>query len=146
MAIYMPGRDPRQDPLSSLRRIQDEVNRAFGGFRWAPAAEYPAINVWRGEDGIAVTAEIPGVRLDEVDITVHQNTLTIKGGREPEAREPEVAFHRREREYGAFARTVTLPYNVDPDAVRASANNGILVVELPRPEADKPKRIKITVG
>lgn len=146
MALYMSGREPGSDPLSTLRRIQDEVNRTFGGFRWAPSTEFPPMNIWRGEGGVAVTAEIPGVRLEDVDITVHQNTLTIKGRRAPEAREPDVSFHRQEREYGAFARTVALPFNVDPDQVEAHAANGILTIELPRPEADKPKRIQIKVG
>jgi HSP20 family protein len=128
--------------LSALRRIQDEINRAFGDQRLVPPAEYPPINVWRGPDGIVVTAEIPGVKLDDVDMTVHQNTLTIKGRREPEA--TEANFHRRERSFGPFTRTIALPYNVDADQVRASAQSGILTVHLPRPESDKPRKIKIS--
>ena len=144
MVRYSPGVDPWAEPLSALRRIQDEINRAFGDQRWIPSAEFPPINVWRGPDGIIVTAEIPGVKLDDVDLTVHQNTLTIKGRREPEAKEPEASFHRRERTFGPFTRTVALPYNVDADQVRASAQNGILTVHLPRPESDKPRKIKIS--
>ena len=143
MAYYSGGRDPWSDPLTSLRRIQDEVNRAFGGARGLPSTEYPPLNVWRSEEGTFVTAEVPGVRLDDLEITVHQNTLTLKGQRGLEAKTTEVAYHRRERLHGAFARTVTLPYTVDPDHVRASAKNGILTIELPRPETDKPKRIPI---
>src|SRR5512134_3873781 len=81
MVRYFPGADPWAEPLSALRRIQDEINRAFGDQRWIPPTEYPPINVWRGPEGIVVTAEIPGVKLEEVDLTVHQNTLTIKGRR-----------------------------------------------------------------
>jgi HSP20 family protein len=143
MALYPTGRDLWPDPLSTLRRIQDEVNRTFGDFRLVPTAEYPPVNVWRSEDGVAVTAEVPGVSLSDMEITVHQNTLTIKGRREPEAKEPDVAFHRRERDYGAFARTLALPFNVDADRVKARAHAGILIIELPRPEAEKPKRITI---
>ena len=142
MVRYSP--DPWAEPLSALRRIQDEINRTFGDQRWLPPAEYPAINVWRGPDGIVVTAEIPGVALEDVDLTVHQNTLTIKGRREPEAKEPEASFHRRERSFGPFTRTIALPYNVEADQVRASAQNGILTVRLPRPESDKPRKIKIS--
>ena len=144
MAYYPGGRDPFMDPLTALRRIQDEVNRTFGGFR--PAAqnvEYPPLNIWRTQDGLIVQAEVPGVRLDDLEITVHQNTLTLKGRREAEAKEPDAAFHRRERAYGTFGRTITLPYNVDPDGVKASASNGILSIGLPRPESEKPKRIPI---
>jgi HSP20 family protein len=93
---------------------------------------------------VIVTAEIPGVKLDDIDLTVHQNTLTIKGRREAEAKEPEASFHRRERSFGPFTRTVALPFNVDADQVKASAHNGILRVELPRPESDKPRKIKIS--
>jgi HSP20 family protein len=75
---------------------------------------------------------------------VHQNTLTIKGRREPEAKEPEAGFHRRERTFGPFLRTIALPFNVDPEQVKATAQNGILTVELPRPESDKPRKIKIS--
>lgn len=146
MAFYTGGRDPWADPLATLRRIQDEVNRTFGGARMTPMSDYPPLNVWRGQDGIVVTAEVPGARLEELEITVHQNTLTLKGRRESEVAGKDVTFHRQEREYGAFARTVTLPYSVDPDGVTASASNGILYVELPRPETDKPRRIQIKAG
>src|SRR5512144_3169116 len=144
MVRYFPGADPWGEPLSALRRIQDEINRAFGDQRWVQPTEYPPINVWRAPEGIVVTAEIPGVKLYDVDLTVHQNTLTIKGRREPEAKEPEASFHRRERTFGSFSRTIALPFNVDPEEVKAAAQNGILTVELPRPERDKPRRIKIS--
>ena len=144
MVRYSPRVDLWGEPLAPLRRIQEESNRAFGEQRWAPPAEFPPINIWRGPDGIIVTAEIPGVSLDAVDLTVHQNTLTIKGRREPEAKEPEAGFHRRERTFGPFSRTIALPFNVDPEQVKAAAQNGILTVELPRPESDKPRKIKIS--
>lgn len=144
MVRYSPGVDLWGEPLAPLRRIQEEINRAFGEQRWAPPAEFPPINIWRGPDGIIVTAEIPGVSLDAVDLTVHQNTLTIKGRREPEAKEPEASFHRRERTFGSFSRTIALPFNVDPEQVKAAAQNGILTVKLPRPESDKPRKIKIS--
>ncbi|MFO1127050.1 MAG: Hsp20/alpha crystallin family protein [Rhodospirillales bacterium] len=132
------------EPLATLKRIQDEINRAFGDENVAREAEFPPINVWRGEDGIVVTAQVPGVPLEALDLTVHQNTLTIKGKRELERPEGEVNVHRRERATGPFARTIALPFNVDPEKVRASADCGILTVELPRPEADKPRKINIS--
>jgi len=144
MVRYSPGVDLWGEPLAPLRRIQEEIDRAFRDHRWAPSAEFPPINIWRGPDGIIVTAKIPGVSLDAVDLTVHQNTLTIKGRREPEAKEPEAGLHRRERTFGPFSRTIALPFNVDPEQVKAAAQNGILTVELPRPESDKPRKIKIS--
>jgi HSP20 family protein len=146
MIRYSPGLDVWAEPLATLRRIQDEINRAFGDQRAMPSAEFPPINIWRSSDGVVVTAEMPGVSLDGVDLTVHQNTLTIKGRREPEAKEPDVSFHRRERTFGPFSRSITLPFSVDPEQVKASAQSGILKIELPRPETDKPRKIRINAG
>ncbi len=150
MAIFGPGsQDPWGDATSVLRRLQEEMNRTLGGFGGTfgvPAGEYPPVNVWRGEDGVVVTAEIPGVRLDAVELTVHQNTLTIKGRRDAEANASELSYHRRERGAGSFARTIALPFNVDAERVKATADAGVLSIELPRPQADKPKRIKINAA
>lgn len=146
MVRYSPAMELWSDPLSTLRRIQEEVNRGVGAARWGATNEFPPLNVWRGEEGVLVTAEIPGVSLENLDLVVHQNTLTIKGRNVPEGDVPEDSFHRRERHYGPFARTITLPYNVDSDKVKATTNKGILTVELPRPETDKPRRIEITHG
>lgn len=144
MTRYSPGIELWAEPLAALRRIQDEINRAFGEQRLPTAAEFPPINIWRGQDAVIVTAEVPGVRLDDMELMVHQNTLTIKGRRAADAAEPDGSFHRRERSYGTFGRTIALPFNVDPDQVRAHCENGILSVTLPRPESEKPKKIKIT--
>jgi HSP20 family protein len=146
MALYPRGYDPWNYPFSTLKRLQDEVNRAFGDFRLAETGEFPPVNLWRNADGVIVTAEVPGVRLADMEITVHQNTLTIKGKREPEADEPKATFHRQERQYGSFARTISLPFNVDSEHVHAGASNGVLTIQLPRPEAEKPKRIHIRAG
>jgi HSP20 family protein len=144
MVRYPPGAELWAEPLATLRRIQDEINRAFGDQRWMPAGEYPPINIWRGPDGVIVTAEMPSVALGTIDLTVHQNTLTIKGRREPEVNEAGTIYHKRERTFGPFARSIELPFNVDPDKVKASMQNGILTVELPRPESDKPRKIHIS--
>ena len=146
MIRYSPGVEFWSEPMSTLRRIQEEMNRTLGDSRWGATSEFPAVNIWRGENGVLVTAEIPGVTLEDIDLTVHQNTLTIKGKRAVEAQEPEVSFHRQERNYGSFARTIALPYGVDPEHVQARAQNGILTIQLPRPEVDKPQRITITAG
>jgi HSP20 family protein len=143
MIKYPPGSDFLAEPLATLRRIQDEINRAFSEPRSALSAEFPPVNVWRGEEGLVVTAEVPGIGLSELDLTVHQNMLTIKGQREPDPGVPAEKYHRRERESGPFARTIALPYAVDPDQVRASMLNGILTVDLPRPESEKPRKINI---
>ena len=91
---------------------------------------------------MAITAEIPGVGQDDLDVSVHRDTVTIRGKRE-DAPEGARAAQRRERRQGSFARTVTLPFPVDPGAVEAHLENGTLRLSLKRPEADKPRRIPI---
>lgn len=146
MAVFGPSsQDPWGDALGALRRIQEEMNRTLGGAA-TPATEYPPVNVWRGEDGVIVTAEVPGVGIDAVEVIVHQNTLTIKGSKDGDAGGREISYHRRERATGGFARTIALPFNVDAGRVKATAEAGILSIELPRPEADKPRRIQITTA
>lgn len=143
MARYSTPTEFWIEPLATLKRIQDEINRAFGEERTATESEFPPMNVWRGEEGIIVTAQIPGVSLNQLDLSVHLNSLTIKGVRQAEPPPADVSFHRRERVFGPFARTISLPFNVDAERVRATAESGILRIELPRPETDKPRRIPI---
>jgi HSP20 family protein len=131
------------DPFLELRRMQSEMNRLFSGFSAAAAREFPPINIWLGENSVVVTAELPGVTPDNVDISLQDEVLTLQGSRQPQVREQDVKWHRRERAYGTFARTIQLPFRVDPEKVQARYNNGLLEVELERLEADRPKKIQI---
>jgi HSP20 family protein len=127
-----------------MRRLQDDMNRMFGGLRFAPTAEYPPVNVWAGADGAIITAEIPGMAPDQIDIAVHQDTVTLRGQRQTSPPDRDATVHREERPIGAFARTVVLPFRVDSEKTSARFERGILIIELPRPPADKPRQIKIT--
>jgi HSP20 family protein len=137
------------DPFRELRRLQDEMDRLMGAFTpTAPtsgltaAAGFPAVNVYAGQDGIALVAELPGVEKDDLDVQAHRDTLTLRGTRRPAA-EQEQAYHRRERRSGRFSRTLQLPYRIDPERIEAQLENGVLRLSLPRPEEDKPRRIAI---
>jgi HSP20 family protein len=130
------------DPFTELRRMQGEMNRLFSGFSAAAARDFPPINVWLGENSVVVTAELPGVTRDEIGINLQSDVLTLDGARRPPAQQ-DVKWHRRERAYGTYSRTVQLPFRVDPDKVAARYENGILEVELERLEADRPKKIQI---
>ncbi|RYH07357.1 Hsp20/alpha crystallin family protein [Tropicimonas sp. IMCC6043] len=132
----------RYDPFADLDRIARGMNRAFPR-SWATPTSFPAVNVWRSGDAIAISSELPGVELDDIEITVKDNVLTLSGERKaPEA--PEGArWHLRERSYGKFSRTVQLPYAVDSNKVEARFRDGVLQVALHRPEEDKPRRIEI---
>lgn len=135
------GRWP--DRLGELRRLQD-MGRLFGMPRLAMTSEFPPVNVLAGADGAIAKAEIPGVSPDQLDITVHQNTVILRGKREAETVDKEAIVHRRERAHGPFVRTVTLPFRVDADKVSARFDRGVLTLTLPRPEADKPRQVKVT--
>ena len=128
-------------PFRDLRRLQEEMDRLT---RSATTPQgFPALNVYAHQDGIVITAELPGVKEDELDITVHRDTVTLRGQRQDQ---PEGAqgYHRRERRSGAFGRTFSLPFQVDPERVEAKLSNGILTLTLHRPEHDKPKRIRVS--
>lgn len=131
------------DPLEEMRRLQDEMNRLFSTTRLTPAANFPPVNAYAHEDGVAITAQLPGVEADDLDISVFRDTLTLRGKRPVEPSEAK-AFHRRERPRGEFVRNISLPFRVDPERIEASFEDGILRLSLHRPEEDKPKRIKIS--
>jgi HSP20 family protein len=133
-----------QDPFAAMRRLHNEVNRAFtpaGAF----AGGFPAVNMWQEPESAALTAELPGVDPADVDISVKNDIVTITGERKPVGGEDAV-WHRRERAYGRFSRVIQLPYRVDPDHVEARMTDGVLQIELRRPEADRPRRVQINAN
>ena len=130
------------DPFRDIRRLHDDINRIFA----VQATDFPPLNLWTAEAGVVVTAAIPGVRREDLQISIQQNTLTLKGKRAPNARAGEVTFHRRERSYDPFVRSVGLPFAIDAYNVEAEVIDGILVVKLPRSDADRPRQINITKG
>src|SRR3954465_5644523 len=128
-------------PFRDLRRPQEEMERLT---RSATAPQgFPAINVYAHQDGIVITAELPGVKEDDLDITVHRDTVTLRGQRPAQPEAPQ-GYHRRERRSGPFGRTFSLPFQVDPERVEAKLRNGILTLTLHRPEHDRPKQIRIS--
>ena len=131
------------DVFGEMRRAQDEMNRRFGGLRFALQDEFPAVNVWAGNDGAIIMAQIPGVSPDQIDVTVHQDTITLRGKRDPEVVDGDTIVHRQERVFGPFLRAIVLPFRVDADRVSARFDRGVLTLELPRPAADKPRQIKV---
>ncbi len=129
-----------------MERLRREMNRLFTTWprqaRGATASGYPAMNVWTDEDSAVVTAELPGVVLDDIDITVDDDVLTLRGSRKPDEVEG-ATYHRQERRYGSFLRTFRLPFRVDAAKVEASFAKGVLRVALPRAEEDKPRKINV---
>jgi HSP20 family protein len=125
-----------------MERLRREMNRLMAGATPEASGGYPAMNVWANEDGAIVTAELPGVDVEALDISVVENALTVSGARELDLPE-DATFHRRERGYGKFARSFQLPFRVDAGAVEATFDKGVLSITLPRTEEDKPRKITI---
>jgi HSP20 family protein len=128
-----------------LNQLQNEVNRIFeryDGSRQEPDV-FPALNLWERDDAFLLEAELPGVDLADLDITVTgPNQLTLKGERKS-AGPKGGAAHRQERLFGNFVRTVTLPTAIDADKVDARLENGVLKLTLPKHETAKPRKIAI---
>jgi HSP20 family protein len=139
----------RWDPFRELSSIQNELNRLFGrtfsteGGETREAGWVPAIDVAETQDRFLITAELPGVDPDDVDISVENSVLTLRGDRRFYQETKEEDFHRIERRFGNFARSITLPSTADPERIRASFDAGLLTIEVPKKEEAKPRKIQI---
>ena len=141
------GRQSLANPWREVERMQREMDRLFANFygtsRFQTAPSFPAINVWTNQEGAVVTAELPGVNPEDIDISVVGETLTLTGSRQPEELQEGEKYHRRERGHGKFTRTFQLPFLVESGKVEAIFDKGILHISLPRAEADMPRKIAI---
>jgi len=134
---------------SEMDRLQREMNRLFEPYaRGADPvpADFPAVNIWTGEDNALLTAELPGVDPAKIEVTVKDDTVTIRGIREPDAVKAGECYLRQERGAGSFVRSFALPFHVDGAKVTAQYRTGILQLTLPRAEADKPRKIAINAA
>ena len=138
----------RWDPWRELAQLQNEVNRLFQrqGGAASRRSEYPPVNIWHRADSVTVVSEIPGVNAEDLDITVHGETVTIRGKRASRPQTEGEAYLRRERYTDEFTRTVELPYEVDPQRAEATYENGVLKLVLHRPEEHKPRKVAIRKG
>lgn len=129
-----------------MERLQREINSLFNTGspnRLQIAPSFPALNIWSSEEGQVITAEIPGVEPEDIDISVTGEILTLRGSRKPEEIGEDVRYHRQERGYGRFQRSIQLPFPVEPDQVEATFKSGVLTITLPRAEEDKPRKITV---
>jgi HSP20 family protein len=143
----------RWRPNMGMPTIHDEMERVFDNFfgldRKRTELERfdwtPRVNVVEHEDRFEITAEIPGMNKEDVQIELHDNLMTIKGEKQYEKEEKESNYHICERSYGTFQRSFALPQNVKDDNIEAEYNNGVLTVNLPKKEPAKPKEIKVKI-
>ena len=137
------------DRLAALREDMDRLfDSPFPSFFRTPScfrSWSPALDVYQNKDNFTVVVELPGLKKEEIDVSIHGDVLTISVERKAEEKKGEQDF-RTERFYGSFQRTVTLPAAVDAKQVKASYQDGILTVVLAKAEEAKPKLIKVNVG
>lgn len=151
----------RWDPFRELYSLQNQMNRLFqDSFGNAPATSQgsgsddflaasnfiPPVDVYEDEHNVSLRVEVPGIDVNDLDIRVENNLLTIRGERKWNKEEKEENFHRVERRYGSFARSFTLPNTVSTDNVQANYDNGILEIKLAKRAEAKPKQIKVGVS
>lgn len=130
-------------PFRDFYQLQKNINDMFVSL---PGQQtFPLVNLWGSEEGLVLSAELPGVDTDSLSLSVHKNTLTISGTRNGSdfGQEKNVNVLNRERKIGAFRRSITLPFAVDSDKISARSDCGVLFITLPKPEAEKPKHISI---
>lgn len=138
------------DPFRELRALQDEVNRVFSGSYGRSGesgmmrgAWNPSVDIFENKDQIVLEAELPGLKPEDVNISIENNVLTIHGERKFEKKDEKDNFHRVERSYGSFTRSFTLPPTVSSENVEAAFDSGILRLSLAKREEAKPRRIEI---
>lgn len=132
------------DPFGEMQRLRSEMNQLLNGAGAVSLARaYPPVNIWLGDNSVVVTTELPGLSSEDIDISIAEDTLTVSGNRVFAANDNQVAWRRRERPLGAFSRTIELPFRVNPDHVEAHCTNGVLEVEMHRPQADLPRKIQV---
>ena len=136
-------RSLRGDPWQGLARMQDEMDRLFQVANDSYAPGTPPVDVWVNGDEVVVAAELPGFEANDVDISVDDGVLTLRGKRAAPERGEDARAIRQERGFGEFVRSFRLPFRVDAGAVDARFANGVLEIKLPRAAADRPRRIAV---
>ena len=144
----------RWEPLREFTTLQNEMNRLFGSVFDAPAPGngstlrrwMPAMDLLETDSHFVLRADLPGMSEEDVNIEVEERVLTVSGERKAEHTERKDTYQRIERAFGSFSRSLTLPDGVDPEAVSASFDRGVLEVQIPKPEQRKPRKISIGVG
>jgi HSP20 family protein len=145
-------------PMRAVERELDRLFEDFPLFRWPRLRELdrarfprelrlqaPALDMYEENDDVVIKAEVPGLSKDDIEITLSDSTLTIKGEKKKEEEVKEKDYYRCEREYGSFLRTVELPNEVKAEGARAAFKNGVLEVHLPKSETAKKKEVHVKV-
>jgi len=143
---WLPAQRRERSPLARLHREMDELFRNFFG-DWEGAllqpATWPALDIAEDENNITVSAEVPGCKAEDIDISVKGNLLTISGEKKEQTEKKEKGYYHVERSYGTFRRDVQLPTEVDPNKIEATYKDGVLTITLPKAEQAKAIKVKV---
>ena len=144
--------NPATDTANLSQRMERLFDEMMGRGLWRGSEErplrgswVPAINILERQDAMVITADLPGLKAEDVEVTVEEGTLSIRGERKLEEASEGETYHRVERLYGVFERTFTLPNSVDVDKIEARFSDGEMVLTLPKREESKPRSVKIKV-
>ena len=143
----------KYDPFRELRGLQDEMNRLFltnyartDDREITRGAWTPSVDIFENKDQLVIEAELPGMKPEDVNVSIENNVLTLHGERKLEQKTEGDNFHRVDRSYGSFTRSFTLPPTVSSENANAEFENGVLRLTLAKREEAKPRRIEIKVG
>jgi HSP20 family protein len=140
----------RWDPFREAAAVHNELSRLmnglFEGNGRAVQTWVPTLDAWKTDDALVYAFDLPGVPQDKIAVEVEDGTLTVSVQRERSAEVSEERYHRFERRFGSFARTVGLPQGVTEDAIKASYKDGVLEIHVPKPEQVKPRKIEIATA
>jgi HSP20 family protein len=140
---------PLRTPFEDVAGLQKRLNAIFNDFAGpdSPSASFvPAVDVYEDAEKLVLKLEIPGVKAEDLDIKLENQSLVINGERKFESNEKAENFHRIERRFGSFVRSFTLPQTVDTDRVTATSDAGVLTISLAKKAEAQPKQIKVQVG
>jgi len=142
----------RWDPFRDVMTLQNRLNSVFRDFNesadgpMTTASFVPAVDIYEDEKKVSLKLEVPGMAEKDLDVSVENNVLTVRGERKFEKEEKEENFHRIERRYGSFSRSFTLPSTVDTEHIEAHYQAGVLKLDLKKKPEAQPKQIKVNVA
>ena len=142
------------DPFRNVAALQDRINRIFDESFSRTAdleddismsAWKPSVDIYETDEAIILKAELPGIKKEDVSVEIKDNVLTLRGERVEDKEIKEGSYFRKERCFGTFSRAFNLQHRVQPDKIKAKFKDGILEIEIPKPEEEKPKQITVNV-
>lgn len=146
----MSGAGWQQRPWDPFRELQREVGRLFGSLEplpaWRVARQFPPVNLYDAGDRYVLTAALPGMGPEDLDLSITGETLTLRGERKRSEGVSDESYRRQERPFGRWTRTVTLPDRVESTQVSASYTQGVLTVALPKAESARPRQINVATA